>query len=85
MARPAQYLDQLLNEPKTVDQDASEQHLVITADKELDYISGLVALQMTFQSTKDIKAYGVCGIPAEVWKHGELQLQEKLHDMIAHI
>ena len=36
-------------------------------------------------TTKENKAPGECGIPAEVWKHGGLKLKERLHDLIVFI
>ena len=36
------------------------------------------------QETKEEKSLGICGIPAEVWKHGE-KVKKKLHNLIESI
>jgi exonuclease III len=83
--RFAQHFDQLLNVPGTVDKAALEELPEVNADTALDDIPSFNELLAAINSCRENKAPGGCGIPAEVWKHGGLKLQEKLHDLIAHI
>ena len=83
--RFAQHFDQLLNVPGTVDQAALDQLPDITEDKSLDEIPSFDELTAAIASTKENKAPGECGIPAEIWKYGGIKLQEKLHKLIEHI
>ena len=83
--RFAQHFDQLLNVPGTVDKAALEELPNIKADADLDNVPSLEELTRAITHTRDNKAPGGCGIPVEVWKHGGLKLQEKLHSLIVHI
>ena len=52
---------------------------------DLDNVPSFDELTAAFASTRENKAPGSCGIPAEVWKHGGKRLQEKLHELIVDI
>ena len=77
----AQHFDQLLNTPGTVEKSAIEGFHDIPAVKVLDSVPSRDELNVAISSTRDSKAPGGYEIPAEVWKHGGLKLQGKLHDL----
>ena len=83
--RFAQHFDQLLNVPGTVDQEALSSLTDMPPDVSLDDLPSFDELLDAIAATKENKAPGECGIPAEVWKHGGLKLKERLHDLIVYI
>ena len=83
--RFAQHFDQLLNVPGTVDQEALSSLTDMPPDVSLDDLPSFDELLDAIAATKEKKAPGECGIPAEVWKHGGLKLKERLHDLIVYI
>ena len=85
LKRFAQHFDHLLNVPGTVEHEALNSLTDMLPDESLDDTPGFDELLNAIDATKENKAPGECGIPAEVWKHGGLKLKERLHDLIVYI
>ena len=83
--RFAQHFDQLLNVPGTVDKAALDELPDIGPRAELDHVPSFDELAAAITFTRENKAPGGCGIPAEVWKYGGKGIQEKLHELIVDI
>jgi hypothetical protein len=83
--RFAQHFDQLLNVPGSVDKAVLDELPNNSIDADMDVAPSFEELLAAVTSTKENKAPGGCGVPAEVWKHGGSRLQEKLHELIVHI
>ena len=64
--RFAQHFDQLLNVPGTVDQEALSSLTDMPPDVSLDDLPSFDELLDAIAATKENKAPGECGIPAEV-------------------
>ena len=71
--------------PGTLDKAALDELPDISPIEDLDNVPSFDELTAAFASTRENKAPGSCGIPAEVCKHGGKRLQEKLHELIADI
>ncbi len=83
--RFAEHFDQLLNVPGTVDQAALDSLQDIPSNDSLDEPPRFEELLTAIAATRENKAPGGCGIPAEVWKHGGIKLKERLYDLIVDI
>ena len=82
LERFAQHFDQLLNLPGNVDSAALASITQRPTVHVLDEPPKMDELLKAIAATKESKAPGCCGIPAEVWKYGGTTLKERLLDVI---
>ncbi|XP_046863308.1 uncharacterized protein LOC124457060 [Xenia sp. Carnegie-2017] len=85
LERFAQHFDQLLNLPGNVDSAALASITQRPTVHVLDEPPKMDELLKAIAATKESKAPGCCGIPAEVWKYGGTTLKERLLDVIGDI
>ena len=85
MNRFAQHVDQLLNVPGTVDKHALDSLIDLPPYDDLTEAPSFDELLDTIAATRENKAPGEWGIPADVRKYGGAKLKERLFDLIAHI
>ena len=83
--RFAQHFDQLVNVPGTVDKHDLDSLTDLPPYDDLSEAPSFEELLEAIVATRENKAPGGCGIPAEVWKYGGAKLKERLFDLIAHI
>ena len=80
--RFAQHFDQLLNVEGSVDPIALDSLPNLPPIHSLDEPPTFEELQDAISATRENKAPGGCGIPAEVWKYGGTKLKERLYNLI---
>jgi len=85
IGRFAEHFEQLLNIPGNIDQVALDNITERTTINSLDETPGIKELLDAIDMTRENRAPGACGVPAEVWKHGGSRLQEKLFHLIKDI
>ena len=83
--RFAEHFNQLLNVPGDTDQRALDKISQRPTPNGLDNLPDETEFFNALSSTKENKAPGRCGIPAEVWKYGGEKLQQRLFDLIKEI
>ena len=82
VARWSEHFQKLLNVPGDIDHEALDnipQRIIKTS---LDEIPTIDEMGKAIAGLKDGKAPGGDGIPAEVWKHGGVNLFSRLHQLI---
>lgn len=85
LGRFAEHFNQLLNVPANTDQSALDNIPQRTTVNSLDELPDEKEFLSALRKTKDNKAPGGCGIPAEVWKYGGEKLQRSLFNLIIDI
>ena len=83
--RFAQHFEQLLNVEGSVDQSALDSLPNLPPNVSLDEPPSFEEVLDAITATRENKAPGGCGIPAEVWKYGGIKLKERLFDLIVDI
>ena len=85
LSRFAQHFDQLLNVQGSVVPLALDSLPNLPPIDSLDEPPMLEELQAAIMATRENKAPGGCGIPAEVWKYSGTKLTERLYNLIVDI
>ena len=83
--RFAQHVDQLLNVQGTVDKHALDSLIDLPPYDDLSIAPSFEELLDTIAVTRENKALGEWGIPADVRKCGGAKLKERLFDVITYI
>ena len=78
--RFAEHFNQLLNIPSSADVSTLDSLMARPIVPSLDTSPQMGEILKAIAATKEGKAPGVCGIPAELWKFGGSKLTEHLHD-----
>ena len=83
--RFADHFDHLLNIPGNVEPTTLSAIKQRPEIRSLTEPVGMKELTDAINATQDGKAPERCGIPAEIWKHGGLELMLRLHKLILQI